>query len=242
MSRLLRAELLKLRTTRTFFAMVLSALLLSLLVAVLTAALSDHFTRADLDDLYTVDFSPLFMLLLGVMGMAGEWRHRTITATVLAAPDRLRLLAAKTLAYTVVSALVSLLVVTLTVAVASLILSSRDMPALPFSDIADLAWRMIVVAAFSGAFGVCVGAVVRNQVAAIVGLLILGFAIEPALIGLVIDVGKFGPIVGAPNGLIGTTFDDEGILAAGPAALVMLGWIAVGFSAAAVLLRRRDLT
>ncbi|MCW2989860.1 MAG: hypothetical protein JWM73_454 [Solirubrobacterales bacterium] len=242
MSRLLRAELLKLRTTRTFFAMVLSALLLSLLVAVLTAALSDHFTRADLDDLYTVDFSPLFMLLLGVMGMAGEWRHRTITATVLAAPDRLRLLAAKTLAYTVVSALVSLLVVTLTVAVASLILSSRDMPALPFSDIADLAWRMIVVAAFSGAFGVCVGAVVRNQVAAIVGLLILGFAIEPALIGLVIDVGKFGPIDGAPNGLIGTTFDDEGILAAGPAALVMLGWIAVGFSAAAVLLRRRDLT
>ena len=47
-------------------------------------------------ELFTADFSGLFILLLGVMGMAGEWRHRTITSSVLAAPDRLRLLAAKT--------------------------------------------------------------------------------------------------------------------------------------------------
>ena len=46
-------------------------------------------------ELFTADFTGLFILLLGVMGMAGEWRHRTITSTVLAAPDRLHLLAAK---------------------------------------------------------------------------------------------------------------------------------------------------
>ena len=43
--------------------------------------------------------SSLFILLLGVMGIAGEWRHRTITSSLLAAPDRLRFLAAKTLAF-----------------------------------------------------------------------------------------------------------------------------------------------
>ena len=55
-------------------------------------------------ELFTADFSGLFILLLGVIGMAGEWRHRTITSTVLAAPDRLRLLAAKILSYAVAGA------------------------------------------------------------------------------------------------------------------------------------------
>ena len=50
-------------------------------------------------ELFTADFSGLFILLLGVMAMAGEWRHKTITSTFLAAPDRLRLLTAKTLSY-----------------------------------------------------------------------------------------------------------------------------------------------
>ena len=38
---------------------------------------------------------------------------------------------------------------------------------------------------------------------AIVGLLLLAFAIEPAVIGLAPEVGKFGPTVGAPNGFLG---------------------------------------
>ena len=45
MSALLRAELLKLRTTRTFAALVGSALALSLLAVTLAAALTDHFTE-----------------------------------------------------------------------------------------------------------------------------------------------------------------------------------------------------
>ena len=83
---LLRAELLKLRTTRTFVALVGTALALSLLVVVLTTAFGDNPTEEDVRDLFTSDFSSLFILLLGVMGMAGEWRHRTITSAVLAAP------------------------------------------------------------------------------------------------------------------------------------------------------------
>ena len=89
MTALLRAELVKLRTTRTFVALVGTALALSLLVVGLTTALSDNLTEEDVRDLFTADFSSLFISLLGVMGMAGEWRHKTITSTVLAAPDRL---------------------------------------------------------------------------------------------------------------------------------------------------------
>ena len=82
MSALLRAELLKLRTTRTFVAFVGAAVGLSLLVVVLTTVIVDDLNEEDVRMLFTADFSSLFILLLGVMGMAGEWRHRTITATV----------------------------------------------------------------------------------------------------------------------------------------------------------------
>ena len=120
---LLGAELLKLRTTHTFVALVSAAVALSLLVVVLTTLLTDDLTEEDMSGLFSADFSSLFILLLGVMGMAGEWRHRTITSTVLAAPRRLALLGAKTLSYAVAGALLSL-IVTVTIMIVGTIIQS----------------------------------------------------------------------------------------------------------------------
>lgn len=244
MSALLRAELLKLRTTRTFAALVGSALALSLLVVGLSTMLSDELDEEDVRMLFTADFSGLFILLLGVLGMAGEWRHRTITSTILAAPDRLRLLAAKTLSYAVAGVVLSLVVTVTIMAVGTLILSTRDMTTVGLGDLADVLWRNLVVAALLGAFGVCIGGLVRNQVAAIIGLLVFSFALEPAIGGLVPEVGRFGPTSGAPNGILQTEgFDDaEVLLAPGVAVMVMLAWVGASFAAAAALLERRDLT
>ena len=50
-------------------------------------------------DVFTSDTSSLFILILAIVGITGEWRHRTITSSLLAAPDRVRFLAAKTLAF-----------------------------------------------------------------------------------------------------------------------------------------------
>lgn len=242
MSPLLRAELLKLRTTRTFAALVGAALVLSLLVVGLTAALVSDLSESDVRDLFSADFSSLFILLLGVMGMAGEWRHRTITGTVLAAPDRLRLLAAKTLAYAAAGAVLSLVVTLSIMAVGTLVLSLRGEETAGVVDLADVLWRNLAVAGFLGALGVCIGGLVRNQVAAIVGLLVFAFALEPAVLAVAGDVGRFGPTAGAPNGILGAdSFGDGDLLAPGIAALVMLGWVGVAFAAAYALLRRRDL-
>lgn len=242
MKPLLQAEILKLRTTRTFVALVGSGLVLSLLLVVLQSAIDDGFDEQDLRIMFAGDFTGLFIVLLGIMGMVGEWRHRTITSTVLAAPNRLMLLGAKTLGYAVVGALVSVFVTVLIMAVGSVILSSRDELTLSVSELADVLWRNVLIASYLGAFGVCVGALIRNQVVAIVGLLFFAFVVEFTLIGLVPEVGRFMPINGAPSSLIETDFDEDDLLKIGPALAVMAGWITVLFVAASTLLRRRDLT
>jgi ABC-2 type transport system permease protein len=236
---LLRGELLKLRTTRTFAALVGSALGLSLLVVVLVATLSDDLDADDVRELFTSDFSSLFILLLGVIGMTGEWRHRTITSTVLVAPDRLRLLASKVIAYAVAGAVLSLVVTVTIMIVGSVLLSARDETTLGAGDLADVLWRNLAVAALLGSVGVCIGALVRNQITAVVGLLVFAFVVEPTLLAVTPDVGRFGPTVGAPSGVIQS---DDDLLAPGAALLVLLAWLTLSFTAAAGLLRRRDLT
>ncbi len=117
------------------------------------------------------DFTGLFILLLGAIGMAGELRHRTIASTVLSAPRRLVLMAAKLAAYAAAGVLLSLLVNLAIMPVGALILSARDEVTLSFGDLLDILWRNLVVAAFFGPLGVCVGTLIRNQAGVIVALL-----------------------------------------------------------------------
>lgn len=246
MSALLKAELLKLRTTRTFFALTGAALGLSLVVLLLITLLGSDFSERDVRAAFALDFTGLFITLLGAMGMAGEWRHKTITSTILAAPDRMKLIAAKTISYAIAGVVVSLIVTVSLMLVGTIILSIRGETTLDTATLIDILWRNLVVAAYFGAFGVVIGAVVRNQIAAIIGLLLFPFTLEVALFALVPEVAKFSPIGGAPSGIINVTFGDNNndniYLDPGSAALVMFGWVTVLFAAGALLLRRRDLT
>ena len=241
MTRALRSELIKLSTTRTFIAFVASAVGLSLLIVVLIALLSDNPTEHDVQLMFTSDFSSLFIALLGVIGMAGEWRHRTIAGTVLAIPHRLRLLAAKMISYAIAGALLSLAVNVSIMAVGTLILSLRDVTTLPFSDLIDLLWRNLTVAAFLGAIGVGIGGLIRNPAVAIVGVLAWGFVVENILIGLVPSVGRFGFTSGAPAGITQVPPDGFDLLPTGVALLVMAGWVALFFIPAALTFTKRDL-
>ena len=139
---------------------------------VLSTTLSDYEDAEDVRASFAGDFTGLFILLLGAMGMAGEWRHRTITSTVLAAPDRLRLIAAKTISYAVAGVVVSFIMTALLMLVGTIILSARDQATLDMATLVDMMWRNLVVSAYLGALGVCVGAIVRSQVGVIIGLLL----------------------------------------------------------------------
>src|ERR1019366_5468384 len=55
--------------------------------------------------LFTNSAITYIIVILGAIAMTGEWRHRTITGSVLAAPNRVRLLAAKAISYSVAGVL-----------------------------------------------------------------------------------------------------------------------------------------
>jgi ABC-2 type transport system permease protein len=244
MSALLRGELLKLRTTRTFSVLVGTALSLSLLLVTLIATTGSGAVTGDdaRSKLLAGDVSGIVILLLGVIGMSGEWRHKTITGTVLASPNRARLLAAKVLSHSIAGVLLSLIVTTATIAAGTLIMSGRGEATLDAAQLADLLWRSLTVAAVLGALGVCVGALVRNQTVAVVGVIVIAAVLEVALMDNLPEVGRFGPFNGAPNGILGGVgAPKDEVLSLGAAVAVSIGWVGAAFTTAATLLRRRDL-
>lgn len=243
---LLAAELLKLRTTRTFVALTSIAIGTSLLITTLVSLLSEPTEESVLTDVFTADTSSLFILVLAVIGISGEWRHHTITSSLLAAPHRIRFLAAKTIAFAAAGVLLSLLISIAIGSVGFAILSARDLPTPPLGDVVEQFGRNALLAALLGAFGVGIGAIVRNQVVAIVGVLVVSFFVEPVLLQLVEEVGRYGPFVVLPTAASGVPPDQSGLgdadLPSAAAAIgLMLAWIAAAFAAGAALLKLRDL-
>jgi ABC-2 type transport system permease protein len=242
---LLKAELIKLRTTRTFAGLAVTALGTSLLITILVGILTDPTEDSVLTDLYASDMSGLFIFILAVIGITGEWRHRTITSSLLAAPDRLRFLAAKVLAFAAAGAVLSILISIVITIAATVIVTARDLPAPEAAEVLEQIGRNAVVALFVGALGVGFGTLVRNQVVAVVGVLVLGFVVEPTVTALAPEVGRFGPFGGLPTSLAGIPAEDAGLgdvelVSAGVAALGMLAWIAATTGPGYALLRARD--
>jgi ABC-2 type transport system permease protein len=245
-SALLRAELIKLSTTRTFVVLVAAAVATSLLITILVATLSEPSEDDVLTDVFLTDTSSLFVVILAIIGIAGEWRHRTITSSLLAAPHRVRFLAAKLLAYSIAGLVLSAAVSLAAAVVGWAVLSARDLPLPEFGDLAEQIGRTVPVALLPGAFGVALGSVLRNPTVAIVTVLLLGFAIEPTLAALAPDVARFGPTSMLPAAVSGLEPEDVGVddvdfLSAGVALLALLAWIGGLFALGAVLLKVRDL-
>jgi ABC-2 type transport system permease protein len=245
MKPLLRAELIKLSTTRTFAALAGAAIAISLIITVLVAVLTEPTEDSVLVDVFASDLSAFFIFMLAVIGIAGEWRHRTITSSLLAAPDRLRFLAGKALAFAAAGAVLSVMVSLAIAIVGTAVVSARGLPMPEAGELAELLGRNALVATLVGALGVGLGALVRNQVVAVVGVLVLGFMVEPMVITLVPEVGRFGPFSALPTSLSGIPADDAGLgevdlLAPGLAALTMMAWIGAAFAAGYTLLRGRD--
>jgi ABC-2 type transport system permease protein len=246
MTRLVGAELFKLRTTRTFYGLTGGAIALVLLIGVLGSALGDFkHEQHPLESLASIGgLSQVFALVLGILAVTTEFRHGTITPTLLAVPERVRLVLAKVAAAVAVGFALGLICIGLLTAVALGIFSARGIDSgASGNDVMRFIVGVGVSAALNAAFGVGVGAIVRNQVGAVIGVLVWGFVLEP-LVGLIPGlkdvVPKYG-LDGVSNGVAGTSNGSDA-LAQVPAGLVFAGYCAIFLAVGIVLVRRRDVS
>jgi ABC-2 type transport system permease protein len=248
MTRLLSAELFKLRTTRTFYGLVGGCLGLIYLITVLASALG-HPSRGD--DVMRglmglAGLAGAIALVLGVLTITTEFRHGTITPTLLVAPRRVPLLMSK-LVTAVVAGLVLGLLATGFVAIAvSLISNARG-----YDDGAtsSAVLRMIVGGTLAtglyGALGLGLGAIVRNQVGAMIGGLVYIFVAEP-LLRIIPTVGDWIAEYGLDGTTSSLTFTNDPNadhqLAQVPGGLLLLAYVAVLVVIGIILTNRRDVT
>jgi hypothetical protein len=236
------AELLKLRTTRTAFGFLVAIVLLTLAIDAASFATGTFNTEDDIESaLSGASVAAILLLILGIVGTTGEYRHGTITSSLLGTPERRRLVVAKLLAYLIAGAVLGAAAIAVTFAIGVPWLSARDAPLELFGlgDYLGLAARNTVLAALSGAIGVGIGAIVRNQVAAVVGALVYLFVLEPVVGALSEDLLAF--TIGGAQSALGPA-DLEEALDPVPAATVLVGWTLLLGSLGALLEEQRDVT
>jgi ABC-2 type transport system permease protein len=247
MSRLVRAELLKQRTTRSSLLLLLSMTALILLIVLLhVATLSATHVSGAGGQLKVVGWGTgigaLFAALLGAMSITAEIRHGTIRPTFLATPKRERVVAAKLLATTLMGIGVGLLAEGLVAGIVAAGLAIRGIPiALTAGDYLQLLGGGALAGGFFGAIGLGVGAAVRQQVGAVVGLTVWLILIETTLIGDVPSVGKFAP--GAAAGAIAGAAQTQSaskLVAPAVGVLLLVAYMALAATTAVVVTNRRD--
>ena len=185
MTAALRAESRKLFTTQVWLWLALLAVSLTVVVSGLVSG----FTPADdqgrpLEAMLNaaIGFAGLIAAVLGVIGITGEYRHLTATPTFLSVPKRGTVIGAKLLVYLLTGLALGVLCVGASLAVGSTWLNARGFALDVGSDSTlRIIFGGIVAVAIYGIIGVGVGALLRNQVAAVVGIVIYLFVAEPIL-------------------------------------------------------------
>jgi ABC-2 type transport system permease protein len=241
-TRVVLAELLKLRTTRTFWALAGAALGLVLLIVILNLAIDDHLRSEDdvRNLLSTAGIYGLLTLVLGVVAGSGEYRHGTIASTLLVTPQRLRAVSANVIACFLGGAAIGLVVSAAAAAVALPWLSAKDAVLPSTGDTLRIFLGGVLYAALAAGLGAAFGALVRNQVAAVVIVLVLIFVVDPVIVGLLEDVGQF-TLTGLGIAMSGGDNGDTDVLPLGVAALVWALYTALLTALAAIFTARRDI-
>jgi ABC-type transport system involved in multi-copper enzyme maturation permease subunit len=243
----LRSELLKQRSTRTNLLLLgWMAGLVVLVVALHVLSFSASSLAQD-DNQFKIlglgtSIGALFAALLGAMSITGEFRSGTIRPTLLVTPRRTRVIAAKVLASLAAGVGIGLLAESLAAAAEAAGLAARGVDVeLAVGDYAQLLAGGALGAALFAAIGVGIGAMVRNQVAALVALCVWLLFVEPLLLSDVPSVARYAPesSAGAIAGAIQSQIADS-LVAPALGVVLLVAYAALSVGAGALLVTRRD--
>lgn len=240
----IRLELLKLRTTPALYVTVASAFALSLLSASVTIILKPNPgdpPRGSAAQVAHVLGQPsavvsMAMFILGVLVVAGEYRHRTMLTTFLAEPRRLRVIVAKLVTVAGIGAALAAATYAVTYVVSDVLYARNGVSHLAV-DATRLGWGTVLSGAAYGLLGVAVGALTRNTVAAIIAGLVWIQLVEVGILENAFPaLAKWLP-AGAAQGL--TSVDSSQFLPQAAAATVLVAWAsAIVLVAGRVSIRR----
>ena len=247
MRALLRAELLKQRSTRTAIALFAAMLGLVLLAVLL------HGFGLPAEDLGSTDvqlmvfgrgefLAVLFAALLGAMSITTEIRHGTIRSTFLVTPRRGRVVAAKVSVSILLGTGFGLAAGAVAAAAGAAALRARGIDVqLDQNDHVLMIVGSAAAAALWAAIGVGVGALVRNQVPTLIGICAWLLFVEGLLAGDITgglgDIGRLLP--GAAAAAISGQ-DPETLLAPAVGLALLASYAAATALAGALATSRRD--
>jgi ABC-2 type transport system permease protein len=190
----------------------------------------------------------VFAMILGIVLVASEYRHKTVTWTFLVTPRRGLVITTKLLSASVIGLVVGVAAVVVTGPVAALLLALYDYPVVTGNTPVVLLGSVASTALWS-LFGAALGALIRNMVAAITFAFVWFFYAEWLLVMMVPAVGRWTP-TGVGKAVSGWTRDG---LASGPFAagdllpmwaggLLMVAYAMTAAVAARLISVRRDIT
>jgi hypothetical protein len=243
MSAALRAELLRQRSTPTSLGLLAGALGLVLLAVVAHGLGPPAANLATAGDQLIVvgrgEFlGALFAALLGVLSVTAEFRHGTIRPTLLVDPLRTRVVAAKVAVSALLGLGLGLAASLLAASVGVAVLGARGIDiVLDGGDYALLLAGGAAASALWATIGVGIGALVRSQVPALIGVAAWVLFVEGVLGENLTEVSKF-----APGALAMASSGQEPytLLAPAPSLLLLALYAAAATSLGAVATVRRD--
>jgi ABC-2 type transport system permease protein len=209
MSRAIRTELLKIRTTRLVLGMLGLTAALNGLVAVVTCTKAGNggggFT---VPPLYTVGglrmvltsggFGLIIAAVFGATVTSGEFRHGTATDTFLDEPSRVRVLIAKAISAALTGLVLGFVGTAVTTGIGLGFVATKTYSvALPASTIIRISAGVIIGSGLLAAIGAAVGALIRSQIGSIIAVFIWGFGIEQVLGGISRALAAYLPYTAA---------------------------------------------
>ncbi|MCP2635765.1 ABC transporter permease [Microbacterium sp. HD4P20] len=197
----------------------------------------------------------VFPLLIGTLMVTTEFRHKTLTPTFLATPRRGRVLSAKLAVGVLMGALFGVIGVAASVGASASFLAAFGLDtAFGSPDTWAMIGRMLLAYVLWTLIGIGVGALVRNQVGAIVGVLVFTQFLEPigrAAASFVEGLSRVTQYLpgAAGDALVGTSVFTMGVpdgamvqLEWWAGALVLLGYAVVLIVLGQLLSWRRDVS
>lgn len=245
----MRAEWLKVFSTKTWIGIVLAAYVFTAMTVFGYAQIAGTLGIPNLDDVRLMNLlyggsatGVALALILGVVGATAEYRYGTIDHTYLVSPKRSRVLVAKLFVHAVIGAIVGLVSFGIAYLTTNAAVAGKDHAQVTNSALIEIGIATVAAFAIYTMLGVAFGSLVKNQLIGVAATFGWIFIFERLMVVFVPDLGKWLP-GGAVNGLFGVTaiMNGQEYLPRNQSAWLLLSYAAVLIITSLLITPKRDI-